>query len=297
MTGHRRPSNRRGFTLIEVLLSVTILATISTLAARSISQAVKAKIKLQDQIDDASKMRDALRLIERDINLAFHYRDVEKELQDILKKKNGQATTPPGQPPFYKGPDQPPLPQNGDVNKPPEVERKDPTTHFVGAANSLSFVTMNNARMVRNSRQADFIEVSYALKNCTSVDGSRSSQCLWRRSSPIVDDDVTLGGDEVVLLENVTEFALKYIGKGKQDWVAEWRTDKGGDAVTKERLPQAVEISLTVKKEIPGAAGKAKTYKMQIVASVHFPNNKEESNAQPNSANPNTPANGTPSGP
>lgn len=279
---------KRGFTLVEVLLSVAILATLSTLAARSISQAVKAKIKLQEQIDDASKMRDALRLMESDVNLAFHHRDVEKELQDLLKKKNGQATAP--KPPaggFFGGPtqatDAPPV-------TPVEAPRKDPVTHFVGAANSMSFVTMNNARMVRNTRQADFIEVSYSLKNCSSADGTRSSQCLWRRSSPIVDDDVTTGGDEVVLLENVTEFGLKYIGKGKQDWVTEWRTDKAGDAVTKDRFPQAVEISLTVKRDIEGSRGKSKTYKMQIVASVHFPNNKEDGGAQ-TAAGAQTPAN------
>jgi hypothetical protein len=67
---------------------------------------------------------------------------------------------------------------------------------------------------------------------------------------------------------------LQYIGKGKQDWVKEWRTNEAGDDVTKGSFPQAVEISLGVKIDEPL---RKKTYKMQVVASVHFPNNKEES--------------------
>lgn len=272
---------RAGFTLIEVLLSVTILATLSMLAARAISQAVKAKVKIQDQIDDVSRMRDALRLIERDVNLAYHHRDFEKELQDLVKKKNNP--NPQQQHQQQNGLPQPELPSLGGPGNPAngsasrEAERKDPTTFFMGNEEKMDFATMNNARMIKNSRQADFIEVGYSLKSCTSANGKTSSKCLWRRSSNVVDDDVTTGGDEVVLLENVTEFALKYIGKGKQDWVKEWKSDKTGDAATKDNFPAAVQISLTVQKETPGK-GKKK-YSMQITAPIHFPNNLDKGNS------------------
>lgn len=254
-------------TLIEVLMSLAILSTLAMLAARSIQQAVRAKGKIQGQIDDVSRLRDALRLIERDINLAYHHRDFEKELEDLIKKKSG-ALPAPGTPGSV------PTPAPGAPTR--EAERKDPTTHFVGIEESVSFVTMNNARMVRNQRQADFVEVGYLLRDCKSADGKRSSKCLWRRASPLVDDDVTLGGDEVVLLENVTEFTLEYIGKGKQDWVKQWRSDKAGDAVTKDNFPQAVKVSLSVQK---GEQGKAKKYSMEIVVPIHFPNNKEAAGA------------------
>lgn len=270
-------SRRAGFTLIEVLLSVTILATLSMLAARAISQAVRAKIKIQDQIDDVSKMRDALRLIERDVNLAYHHRDFEKELQDLSKKKSqtpGKTQNPERQ--DQQVPDLPPLDNAARQSAEPqrEAERKDPSTFFMGGEDKMDFATMNNTRMIKNSRQADFIEVGYALKNCTSADGKTTSKCLWRRSSNIVDDDVTLGGNEVALLENVTEFGLKYIGKGKQDWVKDWKSDKSGDAATKDHFPIAVQISLTVQKEVAGK-GKKK-YSMQITAPIHFPNNVDK---------------------
>lgn len=296
--------NQRGFTLVEVLLSVAILATMSALVARSITQAVKAKTKLQGQIDDVSRMRDALKLMERDINLAYHHRDFEKEMNDLLRKKYGAnpaggaagaGNGGPGGPGGFGGGGPAgsfgaPLAGSASGTLPDvlktqrEAERKDPSTHFVGMEDGLSFVTMNNARMIRNSRQADFIEVGYALKDCQSADGKRRTKCVWRRSSPYVDDDVTLGGEEVVLLEDVSEFAMKYIGKGKQDWVSTWRTDKGGDGATKDNFPQAVQISLTIQKGPDGV--NKKKYSMQIVVPIHFPNNKEEQGGSPNQQNP-----------
>lgn len=271
--------NRRGFTLIEVMISIVILATMSMLAARSIQQGVKAKTKIQGQIDDVSKLRDALRLIERDVNLAYHHRDFELELQQLVKKPATTANpnTAPGTPGFVPPPNPDP---------PREAPRQDPTTNFVGTDETMSFVTMNNTRMIKNTRQADFVEVGYALKSCKSADGKRGSKCLWRRSSNVVDEDVTTGGDEVVLLEDVTEFALQYIGKGKQDYVKLWRSDKGGDAVTKGNFPQAVKISLTVQKE---ELGKKKKYSMEIVSSIHFPNNKEPQGNANGTTNPATP--------
>ncbi|WP_413570224.1 type II secretion system protein GspJ [Bdellovibrio sp. HCB117] len=270
--------NNKGFTMIELMITVAILATLTVLTAQSITQAIKAKGKLQDQIDDVSRMRDAMRLVERDINLAYHYRDLEKEMEQILKKKNSTNGNGGG----TGGMDPSVIPDpNQDPNNRREVPRRDPATHFVGNGESLNLVTMNNARTTRNTAQADFLEVGYSVKDCKNLrNDSTSSKCLWRRSTPYVDLDVTKGGDEVVLLENVSEFKLRYMGKGKQDWVSDWRTDAQGDGATKGKFPQAVEVSLTVEKK---EKGKSKKYSMQAIVPIHFPNNPEEAaNAQGN---------------
>ena len=269
-----RSRSQRGFTLVELMITISILATLTVLTAQSISQAVKAKVKLQDQIDDVSHLRDAVRLIERDINLAYHYRDIEKELDELMKKKNSPQVPPGTQAP----PQQPQVPA-----VPRQAPRRDPETHFVGNGESLNFVTLNAGRNVRNSRQADFAEVGYALKDCRNLRSADGSKCLWRRSTPFVDLDVTKGGDEIVLLENVSEFKLRYIGKGKQDWTTDWRSDAQGDGATKGKFPQAVEVSITTEKKVQG---KSKKYSMQVIVPIHFPNNPETTNA---SAFPQTP--------
>lgn len=248
--------NSHGFTLLELIISIAIFAVLAAFTANSISNGVRAKQKVQTQIDEVSRMRDAMKLMERDLNLAFHHQDWEKELQTMVKKKS----MTPGQP------QQPEQPQ--------EAPRLDPSTHFVGDETNINFVTMNNARFQTDKKFADFVEVGYMLKSCQSVDGKTNSQCLWRRQSGPVDIDVTKGGDELVLLENVTELKFRYLGEGKQDWVTDWNsTDQSTDALEKGRYPLAVEISLSTQK-----GEKGKKYSMQIVANIHFPNNPAPNN-------------------
>ncbi|WP_413287881.1 type II secretion system protein GspJ [Bdellovibrio sp. HCB337] len=266
----QRPSSQQGFTLIEVMITVAILGTLTLLATQSIQQAIRAKAKIQEQIDDVSRMRDAFRLIDADINQAFHYRDVETEITQLMNK----TTQAPGMPPPPPTPTPPPDPSM--------ARRSNPVTHLVGTENTVDFVTMNNARMIRNLKQADFMEVGYSLKSCKSLTGEQgSSQCLWRRTTSWVDEDVTKGGDEVVLLENISEFKLRYIGKGKDDWNNGWRTDDGGDTATKGKFPTAVEISMTIER---GTGNKKKKYSMQIVSQIRFPNNEEAKNANASGA-------------
>ena len=80
----------------------------------------------------------------------------------------------------------------------------------------------------------------------------------------------------MVLLENISEFKLRYIGKEKEDWVSTWQTDEGGDTATKGKFPTAVEISMTIKRE---TGKKKKEYSMQVVSQIRFPNNEEAKNA------------------
>lgn len=250
----------RGFTLIEVLIALAILSTISILVARTVSQGMKAKAKIQEQIDSVSRLRDAIRLIEKDINRAYHYRDIEREINALIKKKKVTPGVPVAP--------EPPV-------APPEAARVDPETHFIGLEAEMNFVTMNTGQVFQDNTQADFVEVGYRLADCRSLkEGKSSGKCLWRRVSPLVDTDVTKGGKEVVLLDNVQEFKLSYFGKGKQDWNSTWKSDAGGDAVTKGAFPELVEVNLGIQEEENGT--KKKKYSMRFVIPVHFPNNPTE---------------------
>lgn len=257
-----------GFTLLEVIIAIAIFAVLSAYVAQAIQNGIKSKNRVQTQIDSVSRMRDALRLMEKDLNLAYHYLDWEKELQGIVKQ--GLQNNPQQQ-------------QQQQASS--EVQRLDPTTHFVGDDKSIHFVTMNNARFQDDRKMADFVEVGYELKSCQSVDGKSSSQCLWRRQSGPVDIDVTKGGDQMVLLENVTELKFRFLGEAKTDWLNAW--DSTGktqqDESMKNSYPLAVEVSLTTQKP-----DKGKKYSMQIVANIHFPNNRKptQNTGQP-SGNPN----------
>jgi prepilin-type N-terminal cleavage/methylation domain-containing protein len=278
-----RSERLKGFTLIEILIALAILGTLSILVATSIQRGVKNKAKIQDQLDDISKIRNALKIMEMDIHKAFHYYDVEKEFLDEIKKASQQgpsapkSDSPPGSGAIS------PLPSDESANalspgtvNPVEAPRVAPVFHFLGEDSKLNFVTRNMQRTLADSRVADFQEVGYEFKDCESLKSERSKgKCIWRRSSSIVDKDLEKGGEEMVLLDHLTEFSLKYIGKGKQDWVTQWKSSpQGGDSVTTNNFPLAVQISLTYEREVRNE--KDRKYSMQIVVPLRFPNNKAQ---------------------
>lgn len=260
--------SKSGFTLLEVILAITILSTLTILSTQVISRALKARTKIQAEVDDVSALRDSMRMIKTDINLAFHHRDFEKEIQDLVRKP--KTPLPAGVVPA------PPPPR--------QTKRSDPATQFIGTDSEVNFVTMNSGRTISDIVQADFIEVGYSLKSCTNLTTKQASQCLYRRTQNLLDDDVKTGGNEIVMLENVTEFKLRYISEAKQDWVSTWNSSSSSsDAGTRDIFPEAVEVSLTIEREIEN---KPKSYSMQFVIPVHFSNNADKPSAADSSASP-----------
>lgn len=269
-------SRQSGFTLLELIIVLSILSFLTINIAINLRNAFRARAKIQSQVASMSAVRDALRIMERDLNLAFHYRDLEEELR--------AATTKAGRPNPTPTPGVPPPPGFGIAPvatvDPKEAERQqnriNPVTHFLGKDTEMYFPTLNSGRLEANIGQADFVKVGYLTKQCTPPGREKSSQCLFRRQSNIVEGDIDKGGDDVFLLADVTEFALRYFGKGKQDWNKDWNT-KAADGATKDKFPQAVEITLTTETEFEKNKRKVS---MQIVAGIHFPNNADSSNQQ-----------------
>ena len=80
-----------GFTLIEVLIAMMILATLSVLTAQSISRSIRDKARIQNNIDNASSLEIAFKIIERDIQMTFNFRDVQYEVE--MKTRQGRQNT------------------------------------------------------------------------------------------------------------------------------------------------------------------------------------------------------------
>ena len=179
---------KKGFTLIEVLIAITILGALSVLTANAIGKALKDRTKVQNEIDHTSNMRDVLRIIERDINLAFNYRNIHYE---ILKKIKEEGKAPqPGTPQPNPNPQTPqnPNPPGTTTGVQPQddlFELKDPPpifTQFLGEENSLYFSSLSNVRTLKDSLESDQAKVGYFIKPCQSRGSSKvqgSSDCLW----------------------------------------------------------------------------------------------------------------------
>lgn len=263
-------SSRSGFTLIEVLVALLILAGLSLLTAQAIKSGIFNRNKFSRSISREAQVRDAMRVIERDINTAFHYRDMTIEMLNQIeadKKKAGQPTPAPGQPATA----QPAQTQTAEQKKPLFQY-----TFFSGTQDSINFTTLGHVRTTKDAPESDQAEVGYYLKTCRSFTAKTSSNCLWRRYSTILDGEEAVAGTESVVIENVQELKFRYLGPEKEELIDTWKSsggsgrDGGGDPNAVDVFPVAVEVSMTVqdkndKEEKPVA--------MTMLAAVRFPNN------------------------
>ncbi len=277
-----------GFTLLEMMIAITILAVLTVLTSTSIRSAIQSQAKFELQIEQDSQVREALKVMEKDIGLAFHHRDSYTGMinginQDLYK---GAATPSPTAgsaisqtPPPFGGSSAPAAPTPKPLNTPKEL------TAFIGDEKSLYFTSLSNVRVQRDEQASDQAKIGYFLKTCKSLDTrakSESSNCLWRRVSPTLDDKVDVAdpnATETVIIENVVDFKLKYLGPGHDEWQETWKTTDS-DASMKDNFPYAVDIYIKVQnKNNP----KAKPVELRLIAGLHFPNNevKKDPNASP----------------
>jgi prepilin-type N-terminal cleavage/methylation domain-containing protein len=278
-----------GFTLIEIMIAIVIMSVLSILTAQAVQSAIQQKTKFQGDIERDAAIRDAMRVMERDVNMAFHHRDFTTEMLNQIQTDASKATptaTPPSAgvaPAPTAAPATAPTPAGTPRKPPPEY------TAFIGKEQSLDFTSLSHVRTTRDSAESDQAEIGYSLKTCKSQlaasKAGSTSQCIWRRVSPILDEDVTKDGTETVLLENVQEFKMRFLGPGHEDWLDHWDTTQG-EASMKDTFPYAVEIYVKAfNKNDP----KDKPVAMTMVVPLRFPNNAP---AQDPNASPSPGANG-----
>lgn len=296
-------ARQRGFTLLEVVIAITLLAFISVYTAQTIQSAIKNRAKMKKDIAKASAVRDALAVISRDVEKAFHHRPIHAELYNLAfeerirraEEKEKSSTGKDAQKPQTgTGTNTNPTPsdtqkQNNSNNTNPtgqkvseqlkaEYKKKDPPqlTQFIGEKETLNFTSLSHIRTRQDSPSSDQAEIGYFVRDCRPrLNKEKKSKCLWRRVSPILDDKVEEGGEETVLLEDVDRFELRYLGPGREEeWVDNWKTDQRGDAITQNKFPYAVEITLGIRDR---SVDKDKAYTVTSVASLRHPNNFEPS--------------------
>lgn len=283
----------RGFTLLEILIAMMIMTFLSLMTVESIQRALRSRAKIQADIDKNTTVRDALRVIERDINMAFNYRDpsieVYNQAQKARQKANSQTFNPGGTGNGTGAPVTPPVFTNpGDAEK-YKLKVEKIATQFIGDSESINFTSLSNIRLNEDSKMSSQAEIGYKIKSCRRrTTQEQSSKCLWRRVSNFFHEDITREGVETVLLENVQDFKLRYLGPGKDgEWIDAWSTAANDDS-TKGVFPYAVEITIEVKDT--SAKVKDKTLRMTMVASIRNPNNPKPKTEDPSAAaNPGGP--------
>ena len=204
----RMSRGSRGFTLLEVMVSVAILGFISIGVWQALSGNLRAKERVEKRDEFISSVTLVLERIAEEIQMAF------------LHSENSPAM---GRAP------------NGEIlTKTAFMGRN------VGWQDELTFNSFSHIRYQEGAKECDQAEIAYKVVSDPDLPG------LWllkKRDNSPIDAHPEEGGKERALLSRLKVFNLRYYDERKGEWSDEWDTTRLDWA---GRLPTSVEVTLKV---------------------------------------------------
>ena len=176
---------KRGFTLLEIILAVSVLALVGTMIYGGFSQTALNKARIEEDVDHSRIIHMTLERMARELTMAFVSTHVNPSLDlrvvdtAFIGKDNGKD-------------------------------------------DRIDFTSFSHRRLYRNARESDQNEISYFV---TEHPDDPGVQVLARREQNRIDDDPRRGGKSQILVENVEEFNLEYFDPLLTDWVQTWDTE------------------------------------------------------------------------
>lgn len=199
--------NARGFTLIEVLLAVAILATLIVAVMGVLTANLNMRHRSSEMSEVYQNTTMALRRMTSELNSAFYVSDLSEEMAENREIRYRSV--------------------------------------FDGRRDELSFTTMSYMQRYTDEAAGDQAEITYRLENRRDRNG-KARQVLIRREQAPIDARPERGGRLTVALENVKSLRFEYWDPdrevGGEAWVSQWDVKKDDE----ERLPSRVRITIEV---------------------------------------------------
>ena len=226
----RSRSRSRGFTLIEVLLAITILATIMGVITASTMSMFNTRELLQLRYERSQMANNALDRMARELAMAY-----------MAGPEHGGEDLP----------DDPREPLTADD---PDAQRRGERVKFgfIGRKDSVHFTSFAYVRTQPNERASHHAEIGYTLR--ANRDSGALARQLVRREDTSLDSNLERGGNLQVMLPEIERLELEYwdagpVRLGTMEEIAEGRWVKDWDTTRREhsgRLPTRVRIRLTL---------------------------------------------------
>lgn len=203
----RQRSAERGFTLIEVLMAVAILAITAVLILGS----MQGSVRMQDSSRKISEANLAavttLRRMVSELNMAFYVSSVS---EDVAENR--------------------------------EIRYR---TIFDGKREEITFTTMAYQQRFSDEAGGDQAAITYRIERRRDRKGRNRSVLIRREEAPI-DERPERGGRITEVLENVKRIRFEYWDPDREisddAWVNQWDVKRQQD----EQLPSRVRIHLEV---------------------------------------------------
>ena len=202
-----RERNESGFTLIEIMLALAILATLMALTWGTVTSSFRFRRATLDKFDRYRTVQQAMDRMTREISMAF--------VTNI-----GQVATN----------------DQGEVNY---------LTGFFGDNDEISFTSLAHVRTIADEAASEQCEISFRLENQRGEDGDMH-QNLVRREDSTIDDEPEEGGTLYPMLRDVERIRFEYWDSSREiadeAWVDQWDAVNDHDG----QLPSRVRITLEV---------------------------------------------------
>jgi general secretion pathway protein J len=202
-----RRGRQRGMTLLEVLVSIGILAMVSTLIYGAFDGMQRTRAGISRVDERYHQGRQAIARMSRELQAAY------------LSFQGPQLYTAAVRSFIFLGTDG-------------------------GPSDRVDFTSFSHQRLMRNTHESDQNELSYFLGRDPERPDKMD---LLRREQKEVDLDPTKGGVVQVLCEDVSSFDVQYLEPLTDTWMDSWDSTSQTSTYTFNRLPLQVRIRLTLK--------------------------------------------------
>lgn len=181
--------NRRGVTLIEVMVALAIFGIIATMSYSAMSTTSRHKLRVEAELDRQHMLAAGLERMARELSMAYvsAHRNVNETLNVMETEFHGQDH---------------------------------------GERDRIDFTSFSHVRLYRNAHESDQNEISYFV---TQHPDDSTRMVLARREDNRPDDDPAHGGDVQILIDDVKSFDVEYLEPGTFRWVREWDARSAAD--------------------------------------------------------------------
>ncbi|MEZ4299089.1 MAG: type II secretion system protein GspJ [Polyangiaceae bacterium] len=194
----------RGVTLLEVLVSLGIIALIATLIYGALDGMSKSRKGLADIGDRYHQGRTALSRITRELQSAYVSAHVPANPALVTRQT------------IFLGTDQ-------------------------SYEDRIDFTSFSHRRLTRNAHESDQCELSYFTSRDPNGKGKVD---LVRREDPTIDTNPDKDGVVLVVAEDVAEFDLRYYDPVTQQWTDSWDSSQATGQLGRLPLQVKVSLVL-----------------------------------------------------
>ncbi|MBA2664197.1 MAG: prepilin-type N-terminal cleavage/methylation domain-containing protein [Bradymonadaceae bacterium] len=251
----RRAGAAAGFTLVEVLIAVSIMAAITVVVWASVSNMFETRDFMEERYERFQIVRLSMNRMATEIGGAY-----------VAGAAHGGE----------------PLPGEEETGQDEEEEEegaqrarrnyREPVQFgLIGRADRIDFTSFSHVRTIEGERASHHAEIGYFVRRGRSEDGRTVSQ-LMRRSDTTLDDNITRGGTIYVMVPEIESIKFEYWDSGEVQlgttkeiaqgrWVSDWDTTRRQFA---GRLPPRVRITMVLPPQGPRGLKESFTTQTQI---------------------------------